>query len=183
MFGNWHLVFGISASYTGGVPLPPELQDRLKRQSGDVQLSLKTTQGDKAIIEGKTSIPFGSFVKLILKRKVQTLRDFQDEPIILSSNLLTHLASAPEDSHEDTSKVILTALLIGFCFGMFLTAFTLIFSSLFGIEIGVSELLTGLLVLLAVALAVYASLKISSHKMKQQLIEKVEEIAGLFAKK
>ena len=101
----------------------------------------------------------------------------------LSSNLLTHLASAPEDSHEDTSKVILTALMIGFCFGMFLTAFTLIFSAMLGIDIGMSELLTGLLVLLAVALAVYASLKISSHKMKQQLIEKVEEIAGLFAKK
>ncbi len=165
------------------MPLPPELQERLKRQTGDVQVTLKSAQGEKAVIEGKTSIPFGSFVKLVLKRKVQTLRDFQEEPIILSSPLLTHLASAPEDSHEDRSKVILTALVIGFCFGMFLTAFTLVFSSLLGIEIGVGELLTGLVVLLAVALAIYASMKISSHKMKQQLIEKVEEIAGLFAKK
>jgi len=164
--------------------LPPELQERMKRGAGDLQLPLQTPQGGKAIIEGKTAIPFASFVKLVLKRKVQTLfKDFQEEPIILSSSLLTHLASAPDDSHEDKSKVILTAVVIGFCFGMFLTAFALVVFRMMGIEIGASELLTGLGVLLALAIAVFASMKISGHKMKQQLIEKVEEVAGLFARK
>ena len=165
------------------MPLPPELQERIKRGGGDVQVSLKIPEGGRAVIEGKTGVPFGVFVKLILKKKVQALfKDWQEEPVIIPSSLLTHLASAPEDRQEDRSKVILTALVIGFAFGMFLTAVTIVVSSTFGLEIGSRELLAGMGVLLALAVIVVAAMKIHTHKARQQLVEQIEQIADIFSK-
>lgn len=162
--------------------LPPEIKDRLKR-SADAKVAMRTSDGDEVIVEGKTGIPFNLFVKLLLKRKIQTLfKDWQDEPIVISSELLTKIASAPEDNAEDRSKIVLTALVIGLCFGMFISAVALVGLSMVGIIIGAKELIVALCVLLAVAVAVYGALQIHSHKIKQQLVEKVEEVADVFAK-
>ena len=165
------------------MPLPPEIRERMKRGSGDVKVSLKTPQGEQAVIEGRTGVPFGTFVKLILKRKVQTLfKDWQEEPVIISSELLTKIASAPEDTHEDRSKVILTALVIGLCFGLFAASVTLILLYMAGVELGMGELLSGLVVLLLIAFAVYTATRLHTLKAKQQIIEKVEQVADVFSK-
>lgn len=176
-------VFAPGNGTISAMSLPPEIQRRLQVQGGDVQVSVKASQGERAVIEGKTNIPFASFVKLVLKRKVQTLfRDFEEEPIILSSTLLTHLASTPEESREDRSALILTALVIGLCLGMFLMATAIVVLETVGFPIGRRELLAGLGVLLAVGLAVFAAMKIQTHRMKQELVTKVEEVARLFSK-
>lgn len=162
--------------------LPPEIKERMKK-SGDVKVPLKDKGGDQAVIEGKTAVPFGTFVKLILKRKVQTLfKEWQQEPVILSSELLTKIASAPEDTHEDRSKIILTALVIGLCFGLFVTGAVIILFGLVGIEIGQREILTALGVLLFLACAVYGSMQVHAGKVKKGLVEKVEQVADVFSK-
>ena len=61
-------------------------------------------------------------------------------------------------------------------------AVTIVVLETFGIAVGRRELLAGLGVLLAVGMAVFAAMKIQTHSMKQKLVEKVEEIAGLFSK-
>jgi len=168
--------------YYSPMPLPPEIQDKINRNR-DVHMPVKTSEGEKVVIEGKTSIPFGSFVKLILRRKVQKLfKDWQSEPVIIESELLTAIASAPEDPMEDKSKVIMSAVVIGFCFGMFLTGLALSLLNMAGITIGQAELLTGLAVLLAMAVAVHIASRIHTRKAKEQIVEKVEQIADLFAK-
>jgi hypothetical protein len=165
------------------VPLPPEIQERLRGAAGETQLPLKTPLPEKVVIEGKTGIPFGVFVKLILKRKVQVLfRKWQEEPVILSSELLTSIASAPEDTPEDRSKVTLTALVLGCCLGMFLTATVLVLLASIGIVVGMRELLTGLGVLLFLAIAVYAAMKIQVHRIRQDVVDTVERVADVFSK-
>jgi|GEM_PF-391998 hypothetical protein len=164
------------------MPLPPEIKDRLKK-SAESKVSLKTSDGDEVIVEGKTGVPFNLFVKLILKRKIQTLfKDWQDEPVVISSELLTKIASAPEDSTEDRSKIIITAMVIGFCIGMFATAVILVGLSFSGIVVGSRELVAAIGVLGLVALAVFAAMKVQTRKAKQGFVEKIEEIAEVFSR-
>ena len=48
----------------------------------------------KAVVEGKTVVPFQALVTLILQRKVQLLfKQWGKEPVIVASELLTSLAS------------------------------------------------------------------------------------------
>lgn len=162
--------------------LPPEIRDRMKK-TGDVKVTLKTSQGEQAVIEGKTVVPFATFVKLILQRKVQgIMKDWQEEPVILSSDLLTKIASAPGDTTEDKSKVIMTAWVIGLCAGFFLAAAAIVFLGMLGVEIGQKELLVALGVLLVIAIAVFGSLQIHTRKMKEQFVEKIEHIADMFSR-
>jgi hypothetical protein len=163
------------------MPLPPEIKARMHK-TGDVKVSMKE-KGEHAVIEGKTAVPFGTFVTLLRKRKVQSLMSkWQKEPVILSSELLTHIASAGNDTDEDRSKVILTALVIGLCFGLFVMAIGLFVLGILGITIGQRELMTGLLVLLVLAGAVYASMQIHTGKMKQDLVETVDKVSEMFGK-
>lgn len=164
------------------MPLPPEIRDRLKKSS-DVKVNLRPQQSELAVIEGKTTVPFNAFVKLILQKKIQGLvKDAQDEPVILSSDLLTKIASAPGESLEDRSKVLLTACVIGFCGGFFVAAFAIVFLGMMGVEIGQKELIVALTVLLVVALAVYGALQIHTRKIKELFIEKIERIAEMFSR-
>jgi len=164
------------------MPLPPEIRDRLKK-TGDVKVTLKPVQGEQAVIEGKTTVPFHAFVKLILQRKIQGLvKDAQDEPVILSSDLLTKIASAPNESLEDRSKVLLTACVIGFCGGFFAAAFAIVVLGMMGVEIGQKELMVALTVLLVVALAVYGALQVHTRKVREKFVEKIERIADMFSR-
>ncbi len=79
----------------------------------ELEVSFKPEPG-KAVIEGRTAVPFQSFVTLILQRKVQTLfKDHGKNSIVVSSDLLTRLASAPQDSRENTSHLVLVSLGLG----------------------------------------------------------------------
>lgn len=82
-------------------------------QSDELEVSFKPETG-KAVIEGKTAVPFQSFVTLILQRKVQILfKDHAKEPVVINSDLLTRLASAPQDSHENRGHLVLVSLGLG----------------------------------------------------------------------
>jgi len=82
-------------------------------QSNELEVNFKPESG-KAVIEGKTVIPFQSFVTLILQRKVQLLfKDHAKEPIVINSDLLTRLASSPQDSRENTGHVVLVSIGLG----------------------------------------------------------------------
>lgn len=84
----------------------------------DVEVHMKSDPA-KAIIEGKTGVPFQALVTLILQRKVFTLfKQWQNEPVIISSELLTGLASAPQDNHESRTHLLLITLGIGFLAGV-----------------------------------------------------------------
>lgn len=163
------------------MPLPSEIKERLKK-GGDVQVAMKG-RSEHAVIEGKTAVPFGSFMKLIQNRKVQSLmKKWQNESVVLSSDLLTHIASAPGESHEDRSKVILTAMVIGLAFGIFVTGVAIFFMGSLGYTIGQRELIAGMGVLLVLAIAVYSAMRMQSSNMKQDLIEKIEKISDVFSK-
>jgi hypothetical protein len=82
-------------------------------QSNELEVSFKPETG-KAVIEGKTAVPFQSFVTLILQRKVQLLfKEHAKEPVVIGSDLLTRLASAPQDSRENTGHLVLVSLGLG----------------------------------------------------------------------
>lgn len=164
------------------MPLPPEIRERMQK-TGDVKVTLKTSANEQAVIEGKTTVPFSAFVKLILQRKVQGLmKEAQDEPVILSSNLLTKIASAPGDTLEDKSKVILTACVMGLCGGFFLAAAGIVILGMLGITIEQRELLVALGTFLVVALAIYSAMQIQGRKIREQFVEKIERIAEMFSR-
>jgi len=82
-------------------------------QSNELEVNFRPETG-KAVIEGKTAVPFQSFVTLILQRKVQLLfKEHAKEPVVINSDLLTRLASAPQDSHENRGHLVLVSLGLG----------------------------------------------------------------------
>jgi hypothetical protein len=93
----------------------------------DIEVDITAGANNKAIIEGKTSVPFRTFVTLILQRKVQMLfKESQNEPIIIGSDLLTKLASAPSDVQEDRGKLVLVTFACGAVGGIFLSSLILL---------------------------------------------------------
>lgn len=81
--------------------------------SEELEVSFKPESG-KAVIEGRTAVPFQSFVTLVLQRKVQTLfKDYAKTSIVVSSDLLTRLASAPQDSRENRGNLVLVSIGLG----------------------------------------------------------------------
>jgi F0F1-type ATP synthase assembly protein I len=93
----------------------------------DIEVDITAGGSNKAIIEGKTSVPFRTFVTLILQRKVQMLfKDSQNEPVIIGSELLTKLASAPGDQQEDRGKLVLVTFACGMVGGIFLSSLVLL---------------------------------------------------------
>ena len=88
----------------------------------DLEVEVKT-ESSKAVITGKTSVPFRTFVGLVLQRKVlQLFKDWGEEPVILSSSLLTNLASAPQDSQENKAHLVTVTLGVGVLLGIFFLA-------------------------------------------------------------
>jgi hypothetical protein len=86
---------------------PHQLEVQFKPESG------------KAVIEGKTAVPFQSFVQLILQRKVQNMfKEHGKEPVIVGSDLLTRLASAPQDSQKAQGNLVLVSLGLGAVVGV-----------------------------------------------------------------
>lgn len=87
-------------------------------ESHELEVNFKPESG-KAVIEGKTMVPFQAFVQLILQRKVQVLfKDSAKEPVIVGSELLTRLASAPQDSQENRGHLVLVSIGLGVIAGV-----------------------------------------------------------------
>lgn len=106
----------------------------------ELEVEISNT-GGKAVIEGKTSVPFKTFVSLILQRKVQVLfKRSSDDPVIVSSDLLTALASAPQDKQEDRTKLVVVTFGVGILAGVFLTVAVFLGLVLFKIQPEVKDL-------------------------------------------
>lgn len=148
----------------------------------DTEVEISHEHG-KAVIQGKTSVPFKTFVSLILQRKVQTLfKKWQDAPVIVSSELLTGLASAPDDSQEDRGKLVVVTLAIGVIFGVFLTVITLLILSIFSVV--PSRVEYGLVIFIIVCLSFLLSAMQRAQKSsaKQKIYEKMERVTDVLSR-
>lgn len=148
-----------------------------------VEVDISQT-GGKAVIEGKTSVPFKTFVSLILQRKVQVLfKRTQDDPVIVSSDLLTALASAPEDKQEDRGKLVLVTFGVGILAGVFVSVAFFLGLMLFRVEPEVSDLGIALGVILLVAfLGVILQKNQKKSVFKEKLYESMEKVTELVSR-
>ncbi|MFH0851233.1 MAG: hypothetical protein V1876_00590 [Candidatus Peregrinibacteria bacterium] len=152
-------------------------------ETADLEIELRTEQ-NRAIITGKTSVPFRTFVGLVLQRKVfQLFRQWDKEPVILSSELLTQLASAPQDSQENRAHLVIVTLGVGTLFGIFVFALGQVMLSMLDYELGSRELtlIAGGLVCLAVLTVVLARLQKLARA--QRIADVMERTASFLSKK
>ncbi|MCK5019928.1 MAG: hypothetical protein KAS32_22930 [Candidatus Peribacteraceae bacterium] len=148
-------------------------------KSRDLEVDLRL-DGSKAIIEGKTTVPFKTFVQLILQRKMPNIvKENTDEPIILSSKLLTDLAAAPDDNREDQAHTILITLGVGVLAGVLLFSLLMVIFQLFNISFGQKEFLIVIGVLFGLIVLASATLKIKKRKKTQKVADYMEQISSL----
>lgn len=149
----------------------------------DVEVDIDTS-GGRAVIEDKTSVPFRTFVSLILQRKVQTIfKKCQDEPVIVSSELLTALASAPDDRQEDRAKLVLVTMGVGVVVGVFITVAIFVALMLFDVYPQMKDLLITLGALAFVAIVVVVLQGSQKKKgFKEKLYESMEKVTDLVTK-
>ncbi len=140
--------------------------------------------GGKAVIEGKTSVPFKTFVSLILQRKVQVLFKRSDnDPVIVSSDLLTALASAPQDKQEDRTKLVMVTFGVGIIAGVFLAAAVLLGLMLFRIQPEMKDLGIILGVIAGVVLLVALLQKPQKKSaFTEKLYESMEKVTDLVSR-
>jgi hypothetical protein len=147
---------------------------------GAIEVGISHQDG-KAIIQGKTTVPFKTFVSLILQRKVQQLfKQFQDEPVIVGSDLLTNLASAPDDRQEDRASLVLVTLGTGMYLGLLLAAIIVLVLTL--LDVPFSVIYTGIAIaaLLAVMAIVVIIQKMQNRRgAAQRLYEEMEKVASM----
>ncbi len=193
--GIFHLSFFICRSY----PLPPislplaaialaaaaPYNRRMDNHdsSADLEVQFKPDQG-KAIIEGKTAVPFQSFVTLILQKKVLPLcKQWGREPIVISSELLTTLASAPQDSQENRSHPIMVAIGIGLLLGIGGFAVTEVILETSQIFLTRKDLLMVAGSIFAVLLLGFMLMRVQRVKRGERIVESVEKISNFLSGK
>lgn len=143
---------------------------------------LKTDQG-RAIVQGKTAVPFKTFVGLVLQRKVLNLfKDWGKEPIIVDSELLTDLASAPQDNQENTDHVIIVTLGVGILFGVFAMAVLQIALAPWGIGLSSSHLLAIAGTIFGFAVVTWLLSNVKKQSKGHKLSDTMEKIAGMVSK-
>ncbi len=148
----------------------------------DLEVKVKEEKA-RAIIEGRTSVPFKTFVGLVLQRKVFPLfKKWGDEPVIINSELLTNLASAAQDSQENRSQLVLVTLGVGALTGVFFFAIGQVILLAAGVTLATRELLivAGGLVGLTILVSILDRLR---RKGKgEKIVEKMEKVASLVSK-
>lgn len=143
---------------------------------------LKTNQG-RAIVEGKTAVPFKTFVGLVLQRKVLNLfKDWGKEPVIVDSELLTDLASAPQDNQENVDHVVMVTLGVGVLLGVFLMAILQIAISPFDIGLSPSHLLAIAGTIFGLAVVTWLLSNVKKRSNGHKLSDTMEKIAGIVGK-
>jgi hypothetical protein len=152
-------------------------------ENSELEVHFKPESG-KAVIEGKTVVPFQAFVALILQRKVTNLfKTWGKTPVIVDSELLTGLASAPQDSQENRANLVFVTLMTGILAGV--TGFAVIQLLLLFVQfpLGYKELGT-IVGSVAFLLLLFMSMTQSRKKPKgEKLVEVMEKAAGLMGKK
>src|SRR3989344_6270400 len=143
----------------------------------EVEVRVKPDTG-RAIIDGKTAVPFQSFVTLVLQRKVQQLgKQWGREPIIVTSELLTQLASAPQDTVENRAHVITVSMGVGVVTGLFCSSVLLMALAAGGIIPGIREyaIVAGSIIGLTVLVAAF--IKIRGTKRGEKLVNTIENLS------
>ena len=143
---------------------------------------LNTDKG-RAIVEGKTAVPFKTMVGLILQRKVLPLfKKWGDEPVIIDSDLLTSIASAPQDNQENRAHLTIVTLGVGVLVCVFGFSIAHVALDFFGISLGNKEylIIAGVLVGLCLLASILAKLK--RQGKDESLTEKMEKVAALLSK-
>lgn len=153
------------------------------QSNSELEVHFKPESG-KAVIEGKTAVPFQAFVGLILQRKVTNLlKNWGKHHVIVESELLTSLASAPQESQENKANLILVSLIGGALAGitgfagvqlvLLLVEITLGYREL-GIIVGSVALLVGFL---------YMVMKSRTKSKNDKLVETMEQVSAFLSKK
>lgn len=148
----------------------------------DLEVEIRPGE-NRAIVAGKTAVSFKKFVALILQRKVTALfKEWGDDPVVISSELLTGLASAPQDSQENRTQLILVTLGTGILFGIFLFALIQILLSTLGVPLGTRELAVLASGLFGLTIIVTVLSKIKRRKRGEKVVETMERLASLLSK-
>lgn len=143
---------------------------------------LKTDHG-KAIVEGKTAVPFKTFVGLVLQRKVTSLfKSWGKDPVIVDSELLTDLASAPQETQENKEQLVIVTLGTGVLIGVFVMAVIQVALTFIGISLQQKELLIIAGVILGLAVLTCALGKTKKRGRGQKVTEAMEKIANVVSK-
>lgn len=148
------------------------------------QVEVDISHGDKkAIIEGKTAVTFKRFVGLILQRKVTALfKDWGDKPIIIDSELLTSLASAPQDSQDTKGQLVLVTLGIGMLSGVFFFAVLQVALMLSSNPMEMKDLFVIIGVLAGLALMVTLLMNMKKPNKGEKVVESIERVANFLTK-
>lgn len=143
---------------------------------------LKTDQG-RAIVEGKTAVPFKTFVGLVLQRKVLNLfKDWGKEPVIIDSELLTDLASAPQDSQENREQLVTVTLGVGIMIGVFVMSVAQIALTPWSIYLQQQHLLMVAGTLFGIGVLVWMLSKGKKKGKGQKMADTMEKITNIVSK-
>lgn len=150
--------------------------------SKDLEVQFRPETG-KAIIEGKTTVPFQSFVMLVLQRKVTNLfKAWGKHSVIVDSELLTSLASAPQDSVENKSNLIMVSLGTGLLGGIVLLAAVQVALKTLEVELTTAHLLILIGVILGLGLFAYVLMQSQKGKKGEKLVETMENLSSFLGK-
>jgi hypothetical protein len=139
----------------------------------------------KAVIEGKTAVPFQNFVTLVLQKKVLPLcKMWGKEPIVISSELLTSLAAAPQDSQENRSGVVLVSFIGGALAGILALALVQLGLVFAGIPFGWQELTGVAGSIVGVLLLLYVLIKMQRNlPTGEKFLETMEHVSSFLSTK
>ncbi len=144
----------------------------------ELELTIKPDL-NKAIIEGRTAVTFESLVTLILQRRVDTLfKKLGKDPVIVSSELLTSIASAKQESRLNETKLITVTFGIGTVFGVLLSSIILFVLMQTQIVVGQRELLIVIGSIVGVAIVGWTIVKMQSAKQGGKLVDTMEKITS-----
>jgi hypothetical protein len=143
---------------------------------------LKTDQG-RAIVEGKTAVPFKTFVGLVLQRKVLNLfKQWGSEPVIIDSELLTDLASAPQDNQENREQLVTVTLGVGVMLGVFVMSVAQIALTPWNIFLSQQHLLMVAGTLFGIGVLVWMLSKGKKKGNSQKMTDTMEKITNIVSK-
>ncbi len=150
----------------------------MSHSDNELEVQFKPETG-KAVIEGKTVVPFQAFITLVLQKKVLSLtKQWGKHPVIIDSELLTSMASAPSESQENRSNMIMVSMVIGCLFGITGFGVVQILLLLLKVSLGYREL--GILVgsIVVVMLLLMAVMKMRKLPKGEKMVETIEGIAS-----
>lgn len=151
--------------------------------SDDLEIDI-SSEHEKAFIKGKTGVPFKTLVKLILQRKVTNLFEkWGDNPIVINSELLTDLASAPQDNAESSQHLILVTFGCGIFTGLFTMVALQLILSIGNIYLDAVKLVYIVACMIGVVALGWTIMRIKQRNKSDKFMEVMEKIAAVVPKK